>query len=458
MEENSNAVINADSGSVKEMINVAVPMVVSSACETVMMFTDRLFLSRLGSEHMSAAMGGGLSAFMVMSFFVGLLGYSTAVTAQYFGRGEGKLFAKVTYQALLIAFAAYPLLLIITPGIVWLFEASGLAQPQLVQQVPYFKILMFGSVLGLIRGVFSAFFSGIGYTRVVMIASLIAMVCNIIFSYVLIFGKFGIPSLGIVGAGIGTILGMVISVLILVFVYIRYLRSAKIQLSYVIGFEKDIFKKIVKFGLPAGMELFLNMSAFTLMVTAFQVLSLESSSAITIVFNWDHVAFIPLIGLEIGVTSLFGRYIGARREDIAHRSLISGIKTGTVFSLIVAFFFMAFPGALVDVFAPAVYDPAFESIREKAVFMLRIASIYVTVNAIIIVYGGALRGAGDTYMAMFITVGIMWFLTIVTFIILHVFHMSVETAWITLVAIFFFMPGFLYARYRSGAWRKKLAL
>jgi MATE family multidrug resistance protein len=194
------------------------------------------------------------------------------------------------------------------------------------------------------------------------------------------------------------------------------------------------------------------------MVTAFQVLSLESSSAITIVFNWDHVAFIPLIGLEIGVTSLFGRYIGARREDIAHRSLISGIKTGTVFSLIVALFFMAFPGTLVDVFAPAVYDPAFESIREKAVFMLRIASIYVTVNAIIIVYGGALRGAGDTYMAMFITVGIMWFLTIVTFVILYVFHMSVETAWITLVAIFFFMPVFLYARYRSGAWRKKLAL
>ena len=457
MEENSNAVINAESGSVKEMFHVAIPMVVSSACETVMMFTDRLFLSKLGSEHMSAAMGGGISAFMVMSFFVGLLGYSTAVTAQYFGRNEGKLFAKVTYQALLIAFAAYPLLLIITPGVVSLFNISGLAEPQLVQQVPYFKILMYGSILALVRGVFSAFFSGIGYTRVVMIASFIAMLCNIMFSYVLIFGKFGIPSLGIVGAGIGSLLGLLVSVMILLFVYLRNLRSVKIPLKYVIGFEKVIFNKIVKFGFPAGLELFLNMSAFTLMVISFQVLSLESSSATTIMFNWDHVAFIPLIGLEIGVTSLFGRYMGAQREDIAHKSLISALKTGTVFSIIVAFFFMAFPGVLVDVFAPAVYDPSFATIREQAVFMLRIASIYVTVDAIIIVYGGALRGAGDTYMAMFITVGIMWFLTLVNIVLLHVFHMKIETAWVVLVAMFFFMPALFYIRYKSGAWRNKLA-
>lgn len=456
MEENPNAVINAESGSVKEMINVAVPMVVSSACETVMMFTDRLFLSRLGSEHMSAAMGGGLSTFMVMSFFVGLIGYSTAVTAQYYGKGDGKNYFKVTYQAMLIALGAYPLILFMIPAMIMFFKVSGLPELQLVQQIPYFKIVMFSTVFGLMRTVFSGFFSGIGLTRIVMIASVISMICNIIFNYIFIFGKFGFPAMGIVGAGIGTIVSAAIAVLILFAVYIKYLHTQNVRFRQIIGFEKEIFVKLVKYGFPAGLELFLNMSAFTFMVTAFQSLSLVSSSAVTIMFNWDHVAFIPLIGLEIGVTSLFGRYIGAGREDIAHRSLISGIKTGTVFSLIVAFFFVAIPGVLVDVFAPAVYDPSFELIREKAVFMLRTASIYVTVNAIIIVYGGALRGAGDTYMAMFITVGIMWFLTFVTYSLLHVFHVSVETAWVALIAIFFFMPSFLYARYRSGAWRKKV--
>jgi len=456
MEENSSAVINAQSGSVKEMISVALPMVVSSACETVMMFTDRLFLSRLGSEHMSASMGGGLSAFMLMSFFVGLIGYSTAVTAQYYGSGQQKKYPKVTFQAMLISFGAYPLLLITVPLVVWFFKMSGLSEPQLVQQIPYFKILMLGALLGLIRASFSGFFSGIGFTRIVMVASLIAMLCNMLFSYVLIFGKFGFNAMGIVGAGYGTIAGTAISVLILFAVYLRYLKRENILLTDVIGYDKEIFMKVLKFGFPAGLELFLNMSAFTLMIVSFQTVGLESASAVTIMFNWDHVAFIPLIGLEIGVTSLFGRYIGAGREDIAHRTLISGIKTGTLFSVIVALFFVAIPGILVDVFAPAVYDPSFDIIREKAVFMLRTASIYVTVNALIIVYGGALRGAGDTYMAMIITVGIMWFLTTTTYVVLHVLNMSIESAWVTLITIFFFMPTLLYMRYRSGAWKKKL--
>ena len=71
------------------MIALALPMVVSQACDTVMIFTDRLFLSRLSPELMNAAMGGGLTAFMMMTFFLGLTGYATALVAQYFGR-EGK--------------------------------------------------------------------------------------------------------------------------------------------------------------------------------------------------------------------------------------------------------------------------------------------------------------------------------------------------------------------------------
>ncbi len=62
-------------GGVGELLAIALPMVVSSACETLMMFVDRLFLSRLGPEYMNAAMGGGMTCFMFMTFFVGLTGY-----------------------------------------------------------------------------------------------------------------------------------------------------------------------------------------------------------------------------------------------------------------------------------------------------------------------------------------------------------------------------------------------
>ena len=75
-------------GSIGEMIAVALPMVVSFACDTVMIFTDRLFLSKLGSQSMSASMAGGLSVFVLMAFFLGLIGYTTALVAQYLGAGK----------------------------------------------------------------------------------------------------------------------------------------------------------------------------------------------------------------------------------------------------------------------------------------------------------------------------------------------------------------------------------
>lgn len=73
------------------MLAIALPMVVSQACDTIMIFTDRLFLAKLGPHLMSAAMGGGLTCFMMMSFFIGLTGYSTALVAQYFGAKKKQL-------------------------------------------------------------------------------------------------------------------------------------------------------------------------------------------------------------------------------------------------------------------------------------------------------------------------------------------------------------------------------
>ena len=75
-------------GGLREMLAIALPMVVSQACETVLIFTDRLFLSRLGSGTDERRHGRGLTSFMLMTFFIGLTGYATALVAQYLGAGR----------------------------------------------------------------------------------------------------------------------------------------------------------------------------------------------------------------------------------------------------------------------------------------------------------------------------------------------------------------------------------
>jgi MATE family multidrug resistance protein len=203
-------------GSLREMLAISLPMVVSHASETALIFTDRLFLSRLGPVEMSAAMGGGLTAFMMTTFFVGLIGYATALTAQYLGAGRRELCGTVLSQAVLVALVAFPLILALRPLAHGLFAVTDLPAAQLAPQAAYFDILLAGAILPLLRCAFASFFSGVGNTRIVMLSALTAMLVNIGANWALIFGRFGMPALGIRGAAYGTLFGSLCGLLVLV--------------------------------------------------------------------------------------------------------------------------------------------------------------------------------------------------------------------------------------------------
>jgi len=435
------------------MISIALPMVVSNACETVMTFTDRLFLSKLGMPQMSAAMGGGLSVFFITTFFIGMLGYGTALTAQYYGAGEKWKCPKVLTNALIIAVLAYPLLLWCKPLMHTLFIKQGISEGQLYYQLIYFDILLYASILSLARGVFSNFFSGIGKTRVVMIASFSAMFVNVIVSYVLIFGHYGFPQLGMKGAAIGTISGTVFALSVLIFTYFRssLMKDYSIKDSFTFDFE--IIKKLFRFGTPSGIEFFMVLFAFTMVIALFHAQGPVTAAATTIMFNWDHVSFVPLIGVEIGVTSLVGRYVGAGRHDIAEKAVKSGIKLGWMFSAIILFLFIFFPGALSDVFRPDGGSEIYTQARPLSVFMLRIASVYIMLEAVMVVYMGALKGAGDTFWSMIINVSYHWSILALLYVVLNVINAGPEAAWIFVVAVFTLLPFILRFRFNSGKWK-----
>ena len=199
--------------------------------------------------------------------------------------------------------------------------------------------------------------------------------------------------------------------------------------------------------------MFLNLLAFDCIVLLYHSKGIVTATAATIVFNWDMVAFLPLIGVEIAVTSLVGRYMGAGSPDTAHRSVMSGVKLGTLYSMVVLFFFVFFPELLIGVFKPDVLKGTYNAAIPTAIFMIRLASVYVLVEAMIFVMIGALRGAGDTFWAMCYSVTLHWVLVPVLYVVLRVLDMSPETGWVYLVVIFFCSSVFIYLRYKKGKWR-----
>jgi len=440
-------------GSVPELLAIALPMVISNACEVVMTFTDRLFLSKLGPELMNAAMGGGITCFMMMTFFLGLTGFSTAMVAQYLGAGKKDQCAKVTTQALIICLAAYPLILLASPFGIWLFRFSGVAPQQLIPQTAYFNILIYAVIIGMVRNVLSCFFSGIGKTRIVMIAAMASMLVNVAMNYVLIFGKLGFPALGIRGAALGTITGGICGVIILTAAYFGPKNSRQYNVIHSFRFNPDIMKRLLKFGYPAGVEFLLNLLAFNAMILIFHSQGLATATAVTILFNWDMVSFVPLVGVGIGVTSLVGRYMGASNPDSAHRATMSGLKSGWVYSAVMLVLFIGFPGFMVEIFRPNQASEVFEAAAPIALFLMRTVAVYVMIEAVIIVFSSALRGAGDTFWTMCISVSLHWLLVPVAYIMLNVFGTSPQAAWLAVIGVFIAFTFLFYLRYRAGKWR-----
>jgi MATE family multidrug resistance protein len=440
-------------GRVLELLAISLPMMVSQACETIMMFSSRFFLSKLDSAAMNAAMAGGLTCFMFTTFFMGITGYSTALVAQHYGAGQKNRCITAAMQAFIIVIAAYPLILACIPLGHWLFGVMDLDKNQMGPQIAYFNILMYGAIIMLMRNCMACFFSGIGRTRIVMISSAAAMTVNIFANHVLIYGELGFPKMGIEGAAVGTLIGSFTGLIMLVAGLLRPAIRAEFNILKGLHYDRALMGKLLKFGYPSGLEFFLNILAFTLLVLNFQSYGPAVAAAATITFNWDMVSFIPLVGVGIGVTSLVGRYMGAGKPDTAHRAAMSGIKVAVTYTTVTFLTFLIFADPLVSMFEPLKNHETFEEAKPLAVFMVRLISLYVFADAMTIVFGGALRGAGDTFWTMVISVSGHWALAATSFVMIKALDFSPRATWLAVVALVMLIGLMLYLRYRTGKWR-----
>lgn len=441
-------------GGIREMMHLALPMIAATASDGIMIFTDRLFLAQLSSAQMNAALGGGVMVQTLMFFFIGLTGYSTALVAQYLGAQQKRMSPVVTTQAILISLVAAPLIMLAQPLGKWLIHLSEIPAEQAVHQISYFNILIYGAVISLVRNSLSCYFSGIGRTKVVMVATLGALVVNVVLDYVLIFGKFGLPAMGIEGAAIATLCGSAVAVVIFLMAYLSRYNRAVFAVGRSWRLDWGVMRKLVWFGLPAGVEMLLNFMAFSAMIMLFHSRGMVVGTASTIMFNWDLVTFIPLLGIEIAVTSLVGRYMGAGQPALAQRSAISAIFIGIGFTMVVFVFFVFFPNLLVELFRPNTPDATFNQSIPLAVGMIRLASLYVLSEAVMVALVGALRGAGDTHFTMILSVSAHWLFVPVLYVMFNLLDMSALMGWLALVIIFLLFCVALIWRFRSGKWKK----
>ena len=434
-----------------ELARIALPMVVSQGTFAVMIFTDRYFMSQIDSIHMAAALGGGVAAFFSFCFFTGLLSYANALTAQYLGAGELGKCSKVVTQGIVITVMCSPALVLITYLVSGIFENVGHDSAQVELEKTYYTILMLGVIVTLTKTCLSSYFAGIGRTRVVMICDVCGLVFNVPLCYVMVFGKLGLPELGIVGAGISTIIASFFACLLFFLFYFE--REHRVKFFVMNSFHIDwgVLRRFWRLGFPSGLELFLNVAAFNLFLLMFQGYGVVEGASAAIVFNWDLLSFVPMIGLNIGVISLIGRFVGANDMARTDEVMSAAFFLGVFYSAILAILYISFRFPLVEVFSPPEGD--FSEIRSLSAFMMIGLSSYVMADAIIIISGGVLRGAGDTRWLMYTSVGLHWAMLIAQYYVILVWQFGPQVSWLTFCAMIFAIAIVYVWRLQSGVWR-----
>ncbi len=420
-----------------------------------MIFTDRFFMSLVSPTHMAASLGGGVASFFCMSLFIGVLSYTNALVAQYFGTNERAKCPRVFTQGLILTLGFVPILLLLGYFVSDMFLIMGHTIELAELESTYFLILIWGASVSLVKTCIASYFSGIGQTRVVMIADTLGVALNIPLSYALIFGVGGFPELGIAGAAYGTIIATLFSLGIFICYYLEPIHRQRFAVQHSLVFDRGIFNRFVRLGFPSGVEMFLNVAAFNLFLLMFQSYGVAEAASAAVVFNWDIVSYVPMIGLNVAIISLVGRFIGA--EDLSGlRDVIkAGFMMGLGYSAILAVIFLAFRGLLVAIFVDT--GPDVERIMTLGSFMMVGLATYVMADATILIAGGVLRGAGDTRWLMWVSILLHWLMLIVQYFVIKVWELGPEVSWVVFVIMILMTAGAYVLRLLSSRWRTPAA-
>jgi MATE family multidrug resistance protein len=436
----------------RDVVRIALPLVVSTGCLSLMMFVDRMFLLWQSPEAMSAAMPAGVLFWALVCFPFGVAQYVNTFVAQYHGAQRPQRIGAVVWQGIYISLATIPIFLFLIPLAPYIF--GFFEHGQLIEgfEVTYFRWLTFCAGAMVLNGALSSFFIGRGKTSVVMWVNVFSTIINIVLDYVLIFGALALPEMGIAGAAIATVVSQWFKVV----VYFKLMFSANNRQQFGLDratIDPSLIGRLVRFGGPNGMQMLVEVSAFSLMILFMGRLGSTAMAATTLAFNVNAVAFIPMVGVSIAVGTLVGQQLTGGSAKLAARATWTAMQMGLAYSLFFGLLCLFAPGLFMFGHAAGIDAAAFVEIRATTILLLRFVAAYCMFDTLQIVFVGALKGAGDTRFVLVNTLCVS-LITVVVGWYGDTYHdgellwwWSVVTAWILALGATNFV------RFVQGRWR-----
>lgn len=433
---------------------MALPLIFSTSSLTIQHFVDRMFLTWYSPEAIAASGPSGLLNFTFMALFIGTAATVGTFVAQYSGAKLDHRVGPIVWQGFYFAFLAGLMSLVLYPLAPVLFSIAN-HSPQVREfEISYFQILVFGAFPVTGASALAGFFSGLGKTVTVMVVSFVETGVNVLLDYLLIFGHWGFPRMGIEGAALGTVLSQVAGLMIFLVLILRSDHAKRYRTRT--GWKPDrlLLLRLLRFGFPSGIHFFLELVGFSLFIQFVGRYGTDTLAAANISFNINNLAFLPMVGFGTAVSVLVGKRLGQNRPDLAEKSVWSAFRMTMAYTAVFALAYALVPKIFLLPYASNADPGSFESVSKTTILFLKFVAIYSLFDATSLIFSAAIKGAGDTRFAMAVAITISWTCMVLpSCLVTFVFHAGIRWMWFFLSLYISLMGVVFLARFLKGKWK-----
>jgi MATE family multidrug resistance protein len=410
-------------------LKLAYPVMMSQLGQVLVGVADSMMVGQIGKDSLAGASLGNSLFVLFLTFGIGISYGITPLVAQADGEGNAGTIMDLLKHGFLVNLITSMLLLLLLMATSMVFPYLGQPGPVVSLSVPYFIVISWSIIPFMVFQTARQFAEGLSLTRQAMIITVSGNILNILLNYFLIFGKIGFPAMGLLGAGIATLISRIImAALMFLFVYYHKRFAIYWENFEKYGISTHIMKRILSIGLPSGFQFIFEVGAFSFAAVMVGWIGTTALAAHQIAISLASITYMMATGIATATTIRTGNQLGRNDAEMLRKVGWTGFLLGAVFMGISALVMISFNHRL-----PYLYIDDLEVISVAAELIL-IAAVFQISDGLQVVGLGALRGMSDVSIPTLITLLAYWILALPVGYILGIYlHFGALGVWVGLL-------------------------
>jgi len=386
------------------MLKLAAPIMLQNLIFSSLNLVDGVMIGQLGESAVAAVGIANQIFFLVSLLFFGIGSGSAIFAAQYWGRKDTERIQSVLGLSLLMSISGavlFSLVAILLP--VQVISIYSKDPAVISQGSVYLQIVAFSYVVTAITNSFAFVLRSTENVKLPLLTSLVALSLNTLMNYGLVLGNFGLPSLGVKGAAIATIISRLIEVVLLLLIIYRRKLPVAAKLPALLNFKILSIKKFFNTTLPVIATEIIWSFGITTYNVVYARIGTESIAAVNIAGTLDRIIFVVFIGLGNACAIMIGNRIGAQENELATDYAKKYLLLGAIGASVLGLIMFLFVTPLLSFYQ---VSAATIDLTVKLISLMALSLPIRSLNLILLI--GVLRAGGDTRVAFFIDAGSVW--------------------------------------------------